>query len=1056
MPEPEESDLVVYQSVDDLPFSKSPSPGAGVPNLDFVTRNGDPNGTELARKLLRLRQTDPQSIKQAKSEFLKEIKVLRQASSHHVVKCFDVYMLESQDDTHLAFTMEKAKMSLREAFQPSIGRRPYKAWIGCLADAVAHIHRKGIRHRDIKPENILLSKQGEKVLLADFGLSKMGIGKTLSTTIPQFARARTIDYCAPEVEEGRSRSRSADIFSLGAVFLEMVVAEHSIGKYSDLQKILEDTKQKSYASQLNEIHDWIASFMEKEGNRLDDQTTRILISCREMLDHDEHVRPEAYPLTRTLDGLGLSSECQCAVSKSTTEFKMLIACHDGCPETVKELLNANKFSCLPKDAIHLACSKGSKEIVEVLLDHYSCDVLEGGSQTPLHVAAGYGHLEVVNLLLDRDADIRLTDEEGQTALHHAAGNGSLEIVKRLYDKYRGLLRVNNKEGQTALHYAARRGHVEIAEFLIAEGIDVNRCDSQKRTALHLAAGQGSYPVVKMLLQGGALPEGEDAVNGWNVLHFAAKGRKKDGEYVKVVEILLRHGADPQTETHDEHLPYQLADKDSTIRKILRDAFSQALGFEDDWKDKFKSLKKIIDPPRQYSTPDMAQISQELSIIKPAWSKTPRIFTVLCIIGILRHRIPGIMDKLDRRAVDRQLPFPKDFLRETFGNILSPGYLARFMGEQGKVLEQFELHHHCNIEEGGWQTTLEESGTLGCGGFGKVLKVKKRGTSGYLALKLISRDRDLSENTSQELDILKRVQHKHIVEYVGSFTSLEHLGILMRPVTKCNMATYLSQVTTDDNNRGSLMGWFGCLSNAVDYLHNEKHISHNDIKPENILVDGGRVIFTDFGISIDWSETLRSTRIGQTAKTMMYCAPEAAHARNRIKSSADIWSLGCVFLEIATVAKGFSLQKLKERLGRHDGRDACYFENLPALPHWIEKLEEVPGRNTPLQWITNMLQHPPSARLHAAKLLTLVRAGNHEESGDKSIEFFGSCCQVEPRSRKKDFKTVIPATGPAIADRSRIAVATLPNEDVSKPQYKSVIGIWLIHFNAHSAFMFKVR
>lgn len=35
---------------------------------------------------------------------------------------------------------------------------------------------------------------------------------------------------------------------------------------------------------------------------------------------------------------------------------------------------------------------------------------------PLHVATGYGYLGVVNLLLDRHTDLRLTDEEGQTAL----------------------------------------------------------------------------------------------------------------------------------------------------------------------------------------------------------------------------------------------------------------------------------------------------------------------------------------------------------------------------------------------------------------------------------------------------------------------------------------------------------------------------------------------------------------------------------------------------------------------------------------------------------------
>lgn len=63
-------------------------------------------------------------------------------------------------------------------------------WFGCLANAVAHIHETGIRHRDIKPENILM--KGGAVLLADFGISKMGLGQTLSTTVPMWQEpART-------------------------------------------------------------------------------------------------------------------------------------------------------------------------------------------------------------------------------------------------------------------------------------------------------------------------------------------------------------------------------------------------------------------------------------------------------------------------------------------------------------------------------------------------------------------------------------------------------------------------------------------------------------------------------------------------------------------------------------------------------------------------------------------------------------------------------------------------------------------------------------------------
>lgn len=95
-------------------------------------------------------------------------------------------------------------------------------WFYCLANAIEFIHGIGIRHRDIKPKNILV--HGDKILLADFGISSMGLLATLSTAIPQLARSRSPTHCAPEVEEGSSRGRSADILALGAVFLDMIAA----------------------------------------------------------------------------------------------------------------------------------------------------------------------------------------------------------------------------------------------------------------------------------------------------------------------------------------------------------------------------------------------------------------------------------------------------------------------------------------------------------------------------------------------------------------------------------------------------------------------------------------------------------------------------------------------------------------------------------------------------------------------------------------------------------------------------------------------------------------
>src|SRR5437016_4159120 len=81
-----------------------------------------------------------------------------------------------------------------------------------------------------------------------------------------------------------------------------------------------------------------------------------------------------------------------------------------------------------------------------------------GSQTPLHLVAVGGHIEVIEVLLKAGANMEEQDMGSQTPLHRAAEGGHVEVVE-------ALLKVGaNKEAQnrgscTPLHQAAERGHV---------------------------------------------------------------------------------------------------------------------------------------------------------------------------------------------------------------------------------------------------------------------------------------------------------------------------------------------------------------------------------------------------------------------------------------------------------------------------------------------------------------------------------------------------------------------------------------------------------------------
>ena len=90
-------------------------------------------------------------------------------------------------------------------------------------------------------------------------------------------------------------------------------------------------------------------------------------------------------------------------------------------------------------------------------------------QTPLHLAATGGHIEIVRLLLEKGADINARDIKG-----------------------------------TPLHWAASRGHLEVVRWLVENGADINARDEDGRTALHWATGNDrSIDVVGFLVEQGA-------------------------------------------------------------------------------------------------------------------------------------------------------------------------------------------------------------------------------------------------------------------------------------------------------------------------------------------------------------------------------------------------------------------------------------------------------------------------------------------------------------------------------------------------------------------------
>jgi ankyrin repeat protein len=162
------------------------------------------------------------------------------------------------------------------------------------------------------------------------------------------------------------------------------------------------------------------------------------------------------------------------ITCSTAFFEMpndfLQAIENGDVRKVREFISADVDINAEDDdgdtALLIACWRGNKEIVELLLEN-GADVnyeTDAYFYTALMNASGHGHAEIVRLLLNHGAKVNAEDDWQLTSLMRAAESGHLEVVRLLLE-HGADASLRDDRGKTALELAEESGHSEVAEFI---------------------------------------------------------------------------------------------------------------------------------------------------------------------------------------------------------------------------------------------------------------------------------------------------------------------------------------------------------------------------------------------------------------------------------------------------------------------------------------------------------------------------------------------------------------------------------------------------------------
>ena len=241
----------------------------------------------------------------------------------------------------------------------------------------------------------------------------------------------------------------------------------------------------------------------------------------------------------------------------------------------------------------------------------------------------------------------------------------------------------------------------------------------------------------------------------------------------------------------------------------------------------------------------------------------------------------------------------------------------------------------------------------------------------------------------EIEIIRRLSsHPHIIRVFASYTCGREAGMILTPVADGgDLACYLQSISDSRNLPTTeqctiLQRAFGCLASGLAFIHN-RIIRHKDIKPQNILIHQGHVLYTDFGIALDASQHDNTTTFGTAqAFTLRYCAPEVANSANRNRKS-DIFSLGCVFAEILAV--------LEPQIKLGDFGRTPYYKVVDDLRDVLNRSKSVsPKRSELIRICFNMLDPKPEDRISADRLFNELNSLRRPKK-NPVVECFCDAC-----------------------------------------------------------------